>query len=155
MVDRDGGYPLTLADYLGDGDPLRTQAKGEAQFPSAPDDGSGGRHLRQDSSTRDGRTVVLAFYLCGEAGFVGNAAGFGGRLAMEIRDDDFTAVDGQAHRGEGREQRHDEQQQCHPQKTEKIAHSESIAGTAKRTERARRSQRSSWHPWQFRRVLRG
>jgi len=110
-ADVDGGGALALAEEIGDGDLLRAEAFGDAHGPLTADGGSSCGRLREDVAGWGVGGVEAIFEVEAEAEGAGLLAGVGEGEVGEVGDLDLAAVDGEAHRDEGGEERDDEHRQ--------------------------------------------
>jgi hypothetical protein len=110
-ADVDGGGALALADEVGDGDLLGSEAFGDAYGPLAAHGNAGGGRLGEDVTGRCVGRVEAVFEVEDEAVGAGLLAGVEKGEAGEVGDLDFATVNGEAHGDEGGDERNDEHRQ--------------------------------------------
>ncbi len=96
LADVHGGLLDGLADDVGDGDVLGTEAFGDADLPAVADARAGCGGLGEDAADGDGGGVELVLDVEIDAGAEGGLAGFGDGHPGEVGDGDFVAVEGDA-----------------------------------------------------------
>ena len=97
LSDDDGSGAVALADYLRDGDALRSDAHGKSHLPAAANHGACRWHLRDNFAFRDSLTVIFALDLGCESAVIRDVARLRGGFAENARHGYFAAVNGQAH----------------------------------------------------------
>jgi hypothetical protein len=97
----DGGGALGLANEVGDGDLLGTEAFGDADGPLTADLGAGGWGLGEDVTGWSGGGVELVLEGEAEAEGVDFVAGVGDGEAGEVGDYDLATVNSETHGDEG------------------------------------------------------
>ena len=114
--------PLGLSGDVRNGDLLRTDTFRDADGPLAANGRAGGRELAEDVPGWGVARVELVFEAQAEAEVAGFGAGLLKGEPGEVGDHDLAAVDGEAHRQEGREK--EDGEHCHgrEQDIEKTLH---------------------------------
>lgn len=129
VADVEGGFALLLADYLGNGDALRAEALGDADVPLLTDFGAGRGRLPEDATGGNGGAVEAVLQVEIEAFAQGAVAGFGESETGKVGHCNFSAVDGQPHGGQRREQRNGHHGESTENDSEKPAHTWSIVAS--------------------------
>ena len=104
-ADVDGGGALGLAEEVGYGDLLGTEAFGDSDWPLAADGEAGCRGLGEDAAGWGVGGVEAIFEAENETEGAGLLAGFGEGEVGEVGNFDLAAVDGEAHGDEGGDER--------------------------------------------------
>lgn len=105
-VEVDGGGAFALTDQVRDSDLLRAEALGDAHGPFSADGGPRIRGLSENMAGRCRGGVETVFEVEAEAEGAGFLAGFGDGKASEVGNSDLVAVDGEAHREKGGDERY-------------------------------------------------